>query len=391
MPGLHWITGPFYKQIKAIAWTRLEVILKADPDWKFNEQELYAENPKILAPDGRATRIELKGCDKEDSLVGVGLRSLRMDEAALTKQRVWTNILRPMLADHQAPAWFYTTPRGRNWLYDLYLRGQRNEEGWKSWRQPTTVNQYIKPEEIEQAKKDMSERLFRQEFMAEFLDDETGVFKRVRTCITGSLQEPKEGRFYVMGVDLAKTEDFSVLTVVDSVTRGVVAFERFQDVSWREQKLRIQKLAGKYNNALCVVDASGVGDPIVEDLQHSGLSLYYEDDRPGYKFTNESKARLIEQLQIAIEQRNITFPDIEELTEELLNYEYSITDHGRITYSAPDGKHDDCVISLALAVWGIRSYLHEAQVFQGKADQEPADRQGQGERIYEESAFSAGY
>lgn len=378
-PGLHWIVGPSYRQMKSIAWTRLKAILIPDSSWRFNEQDLYAENSNISDKEGRFTRIELKGCDKEDSLVGVGLRSLRVDEAALIKPTVWQTVLRPMLADYQAPATFYSTPRGRNWLYDLYMRGQSIDQiNWKSWRQPTEVNKFIKAEELLEAKKDMSERLYKQEFGAEFLDDETGVFKRVRACIVGELKKPVLGRYYVIGIDLAKSVDFTVLTVIDSVTREVVYHERFQQLEWREQKLRIQHVALAYNNALCVIDSTGVGDPIVEDLSLAGLSIYYENGKPGYKFSNESKTKLIEQLAIAIEQRQVTFPaQLTTLIDELMNYEYVLTENNRIKYSAPEGKHDDCVISLALAVWGIRSYLYTSQMAVKRLEEPTIDRQGQ--------------
>lgn len=377
-PGRHWLVGPNYRQIKSIAWTRLKAVLEVDNDWVFNEQELYAHNPNILDEKGTPTRIELKGADKEDSLVGVALKSLRVDEAALVKNHVWSQVLRPMLADYQAPAYFYSTPRGKNWFYDLYMRGVNGDSGWMSWRQPTAINAYIKPEEIEESKKDMTEMMFSQEIMAEFLSEETGVFKKIRQCIVGEYKQPVVGRFYVMGVDLAKTVDFTVLTVVDSVTREIVAWERFQDLAWSIQKVRVQQLAMKYNNALCVVDSTGVGDPIAEDLSRSGLSLWYQGDRAGFKFTNETKNQLINNLAIAIEQRRITFPNEPILVDELNAYEYSITDGGRIKYGAPDGKHDDAVISLALACWALKSQMVEAQILSTVADRTD-DRQGHGE------------
>jgi len=380
-PGLHWIVGPQYTQIKNIAWARLKSILRVDPDWKINEQELYVEYPGLRDDKGIPTRLTLKGADNEDSLVGVGLRSLRVDEAALIKNGVWEQILRPMLADYQAPAYFYTTPRGHNWLYDLYLKGQDPKETeWKSWRQPTSVNKYITAEEIENARKDMSSTLFSQEFLAEFLQDEAGVFKKIKQCIVGELESPITGRFYVMGVDLAKTQDFTVLIVMDSLTRQVVAFERFQDVLWGIQKVKIQQLAHRYNDALVVMDSTGVGDPIAEDLSNSNISLFYEKDYPGIKFTNTVKKQLIDQLAIAIEQRLITFPRIEVLVNELFDFGYEITPSGNITYSAPEGKHDDCVISLALANWGIRTQLHSAQVIQDHQER-VRDRVGQGQMV----------
>jgi hypothetical protein len=373
-PGLHWIVAPSYRQVKSICWRRLKAILNIDIDWKYNEQELSAEHPKI------GTRIELKGADNEESLKGMGLKSAGLDECAIMKSNVWPEIIRPMLADYRSPATFISTPKAKNWFYDLYMKGINGEKEWQSWRYPTSINQYILKDEIEQMKKDMSERLFRQEVLAEFLEDEAGVFQGIRSCIVGTLQSPSVGRFYVMGVDLAKTQDFTVLVVMDAITREVVAFERFSDISWTEQKVRIQRLAHKYNNSLTVIDSTGVGDPIAEDLRNANISLYYEGDKPGYKFTNESKARLIDQLALAIEQRLITFPNIEVMIEELRQFSYSISPGGRIIYGAPESKYDDCVIALALANWGIRTYLHSAQVLQ-KQEQEVIDKQGRGELI----------
>lgn len=382
-PGRHWLVGPNYRQIKSIAWTRLKAVLDVDKDWVFNEQELYAHNPKILDENKTPTRIELKGADKEDSLVGVAVKSLRVDEAALVKSNVWSLVLRPMLADHKAPAYFYSTPRGKNWFYDLYMRGVNGDDGWRSWRQPTSINSYISTDEISEMKRDMTEMMFSQEVMAEFLSEETGVFKKIRQCVVGSYKPPVVGRFYVMGVDLAKTVDFTVLTVIDSVTREVVAWERFQDLAWSIQKLRVQELARRYNNALCVIDSTGVGDPIAEDLSHSGLSLWYQGEKPGFKFTNDSKNQLINNLAIAIEQRRITFPSEPILVDELQAFEYSITDGGRIKYGAPDGKHDDAVISLALACWALKSQLVEAQMLQD-INIEEKDRQGHGNLVTSE-------
>jgi len=373
-PGLYFIIAPTYRQVKSINWVRLKQLLKNDPYWKFNEQELSAYHSL------KQIRIELKGADNENSLRGVGLRGVVLDECSTMKKNVWPEIIRPMLADSQGWAIFISTPKGKNWLYDLYMLALNGEKNWQSWHYPTSINSYIPQEEIDQMKKDMSERLFRQEVLAEFLEDEAGVFQGIRSCIVGALQPPIIGRFYVMGVDLAKTEDFSVLVVMDALTREVVAFERFSEIQWTEQKLRIQRLAHQYNNALVVIDATGIGDPIVEDLQNANISLYYEGDKPGYKFTNDSKMRLIEQLALSIEQRLITFPNIEVLVEELRQFTYQINSGGKIIYSAPEGKHDDCVIALALANWGIRTYLYSAQILQ-KQEKEVLDKQGQGELI----------
>lgn len=389
-PGLYWYVAPSYRQAKSISWVRLKVLLKDAYDlWKFNEQELYAEHISTGA------RIELKGADNEDSLLGVGLKGVVFDETARIRESVWTQIVRPMLADSKGWAIFISTPKGKNWFYDIFMKGAKGDPEWRSWKYPTSVNEYIDQAEIDQMKKDMPAVLFKQEVLAEFIDDSVGVFRGLTTCICGDLKDPVAGRFYVAGIDLAKYLDFTVITIVDSITREVVYQERFNDISWSEQKVRITQAVKRYNNAMCLIDATGVGDPIVEDLQNSGLSIHYEDGKPGYKFTNQSKCRLIDQLSIAIEQRQITFPpELVTMIEELRVFEYVISEGGVIKYQAPEGKHDDCVISLALAVWGIRNQLHEAQILrEDDVILSAQDRQGLGDRVsYEEEQDNyAGY
>ena len=236
----------------------------------------------------------------------------------------------------------------------------------------------------------MPTRLFNQEILAQFLDDETSVFKGIRKCAIGTFKEPEKGEFYVIGADLAKHQDWTVLTVMNAKSREVVAWERFQDISWTEQKSKIQMLANRYNNALVLLDSTGVGDPILDDLQAAMVSV------EGYRFSNESKKRLVNQLSVAIEQRLITFPNIDILVKELMEFELTVTKAGNFTYNAPSGKHDDAVISLCLAVWAIKSYIQSAQIIERRIDEEKPryeDRQGGGELInsIEQSTEKWGY
>lgn len=386
-PGLYYYIAPSYRQAKSIAWTRLKMLLRpALQYWKFNEQELYAEDLNTFG------RIELKGSDNEESLLGVGLKGVVFDESALISETVWTRIVRPMLADSKGWAIFISTPRGKNWFYDLYEVGRSGEDkDWKSWKYPTSVNAYIAQTEIDQMKKDMPERLFMQEIMAEFLDDSTGVFKGLQACIAGTLKKPELGRFYCSGIDLAKSEDFSTHCIIDSVTREVVFFDRFQDVKWTEQKLKFQNWSTQYNNSLCVIDSTGLGDPIVEDMTQSGMSIWYDDKgTPGFKFTQTSKKQLIENLCICIEQRLITIPPtLTVLIDELEKFEYKLTPGGNITYGAPDGRHDDCVIALALACWGLRGHMRTAHTLARGEElgSEDKDKQGGGEVVWKSSRF----
>ena len=158
-----WYVAPTYKMSKNIVWKKLKAKL-LDLKWakKVNETEL-----SILLKNG--TTIALKGADNADSLRGVGLDYLILDEFADIDPSAWFEVLRPTLADKQGKALFIGTPKGiANWSYDMYQNELRDSTSWKSFQYTTIDGGNVKPEEIESAKKDLDERTFRQEFMATF-------------------------------------------------------------------------------------------------------------------------------------------------------------------------------------------------------------------------------
>lgn len=285
-----------------------------------------------------------RSTDKWQHLVGEGLSFLVVDEAGRVPELAWQESLRPALIDYQGSALILGTPKGKNWFYREWLRGQDNEfPEYKSWKLPTHANPYIDPAEIEMARLSMPAETFKQEFMAEFLDRAAGVFRGVDSCIKPYQLPlpPVDGCRYFAGLDLAKYQDFTVLTIFDQAGK-MVFWDRFHRLDWELQLVRISPVVKKYN-ARVMVDSTGVGDPIFERLYRERLNVV------PYKFTNESKKRLIEQLILGIEQGQITFPNIPELLGEIDVFEYELGPTGTIRYNAPSGYHDDCVISLALA------------------------------------------
>lgn len=158
-----WYVAPTYKMSKNIVWKKLKAKL-LDLKWakKVNETEL-----SILLKNG--TTIALKGADNADSLRGVGLDYLILDEFADIDPDAWFEVLRPTLADKQGSALFIGTPKGiANWSYDLYQYELKDPAAWKSFQYTTIDGGNVKPEEIEAAKRDLDERTFRQEFLATF-------------------------------------------------------------------------------------------------------------------------------------------------------------------------------------------------------------------------------
>jgi len=215
---------------------------------------------------------------------------------------------------------------------------------------------------LKQKKPQIYNRFVMNDWSAEV---EGKVFKGIDNIISNGFVEPKTGFDYILGADFAKTHDFNVATIINRQTKHVDYVERWNNTSWNLTKERFAAISQKYNNALLIPDSTGVGDPIVEDLQRAGVRVYYtqkpggDNSTPGVKFTNVNKENMIEKLQISIEQGLITIPNFDDLIQELRDFECIMLPSRNYRYQAPVGKFDDCVISLALAVWGLFIYAPE--------------------------------
>ncbi len=210
---------------------------------------------------------------------------------------------------------------------------------------PTWANPHVDKKAIEDLRRILPEDSFRQEIEAQFLVDSAGVFRGIRDCIRGELEQPVPGQSYVLGLDLARLKDFTCLVVMNRQTRHVVAFERFNQVDWASQYQKIIALARKYK-AVVSADSTGIGDPIVEAIQGSGVRVI------PYKIGSAmAKQHLIDSLRVGIEKGHVSFPLIPILIKELSSYEYQVSPSGVVKFSAPGGVHDDTVVALALANW----------------------------------------
>lgn len=161
--GTYWIVSPTYRQGKQIHWRGLQQIVPREWILKKNEVEL-----SITLKNGSV--IELKGAENPDALRGVKLRGLVIDEIASIRNWdwLWSEVLRPTLTDYSAPALFISTPKGYNHFYELYSQGQQDDINYKSWRFTSYDNPYIPKGEIDNAKKELTEDTFYQEYMADF-------------------------------------------------------------------------------------------------------------------------------------------------------------------------------------------------------------------------------
>lgn len=298
--------------------------------------------PRVETPWG--SWLEVKSGENAAGLLGEELDLVIIDEASRIKKDVWTNYIFARLAMRKGKAVIISTPFGKNWFFEEWVKA---DALGNAFHFETRDNPYLPEGEWERAKEKLPEHTFKQEYMATFMEDASSVFRGVREVIDDTLRDVEPEGIYVMGCDLGKVNDYTVLTVMDQRTNSVVYWERFNQIDWVLQKARIEALARRYNDARVVIDSTGAGEPIYEDLKRAGLMV---DD---FKFNNTSKDNLITKLVIFIEQKLIRIPDIDELINELDSYAMILSDGGNRKYSAPSGLHDDAVISLALAVWNL--------------------------------------
>ena len=189
--------GPTFQQAKDIMWGMLKELL----DGTELIQSTHENTATMTLVNGR--KISLKGSDRPDTLRGVGLAYVVLDEYASMKVEVWEQIIRPTLSDVKGGALFIGTPAGKNHFYELFMEGEKDED-WDTFQFNSTDNPLIDPEEVEVARRTMSTQAFRQEFEASFVSFTGGIFKN--EWITYNEEEPESGN-YVIAVDPAGFED----------------------------------------------------------------------------------------------------------------------------------------------------------------------------------------
>ena len=347
--SIGWIAAPSYdlsekvfREVVVIAAERLRhriITLKE------HEKRLVLRNL-----GGGISEIRGKSTDNTTSLLGEGLNWLIVDEAARMKPAVWQSHLSQRLIDKKGWALLISTPCGWGWYYDLFRRGQGDDKDYESFCFPSWTNPHLDRSLIEAERERLPERVYRQEYLAEWIGGSGQVFSGVRDVAVGEWQEARKGEVLACGIDLAKTQDFTVVIVINRKWE-VVSMSRFNRIPWSAQVAKIRGVTDKYNHCRCLVDSTGVGDPIVESLRKEGVNA------DPYLFTSRSKTALIDNLVLLIEQKKITLPRPDlapELLEELESYQFSLTDAGTLRSSAPHGSHDDCVMALALAAWNLK-------------------------------------
>jgi len=293
--------------------------------------------PRISLRNG--AQIWARSIERGEALWGYGFDFVNFDEPAYVKnpQEVLT-LLRTRVLDRGGRIDYTGTPTVKNWYYELFKRGQEGEEGYFSMQGKTWENPYISRETLAWLEENLSEKERAVHIEGEFVEREGTVFayEEIASCIeeVENFGQAKEGHSYVSGWDIGLRRDWTVGITLDITQEPfrVVDFKRFKGGGWGRVYAEIRETAKRFWDCPVIVDSTGVGDPVVDELSDIGASGYCMSSR-------KAKFNLIHNLKMNL--KRVRFPYIRELVDEMCLYEWD-----------DKSLRCDCVIALALAVWG---------------------------------------
>lgn len=359
--GTVLLAAPTYKTAKNGTWAHLIGNLPTQ------YRKVHAGDMVIELTGGG--RVQVGSLDQPDNLRGLGadLTGIIVDEAAFVPDYAVLNVLRPMLMDNNGWLLAISTPKGRiGWFYNYWMRGQSDDpqdRAYASWQAPTWTNPTLRnlDEEIDDLRSSLPSNIFDQEIGAQFVDDAAAVFRNVQLAELApvpdgdGMPKPRPGWEYYAGVDFARTgRDWSVVTVLGRPRTGgdlqVAWMDRWGRLPDLEQ---VGRLAGTLQHW-------APWKVLAEENSFGGVYVSWMADRyrilvETFTTTAASKGPLITQAAAAFEFGRIdiwpqTHPLGRVLVNELLSYQRTQTASGNYQYSAPEGFHDDCVMSLCLAI-----------------------------------------
>jgi hypothetical protein len=258
-----------------------------------------------------------------------------------------------MLLDNDGDAIFIFTPKRKNHAHAAYVRAVGDDTGrWAAWHFTSHDNPHLSKDALVEITADMTEDAYRQEIMAEFLDNEGAVFRNIPACMLAPLDPTPvdhAGHQLIMAADWGKSNDYTALSVGCVTCRTEVDRDRFNQIDYHFQRGRLQVMYERWKPDLIMAESNSMGEAILDELQFQGLPV------TGFDTTPSSKPPLIENLALALERVEWQFQEDVIWSSELEAYEGVVSKMtGRTSYSAPEGVHDDTVMARAIMVWAGR-------------------------------------
>jgi len=295
------------------------------------------------------TTIWFKSSERPETIRGLSIQYAFIDESQDVKDIAWKQSILPTLTAAGKKCIITGTPKRKNWFYDIFMMGKSDTHtNYRSYHGASIDSPYVSQQFIEEQKRTLPPKIFKQEFLAEWQDNEGSEFQGIdKVCIWDNWPDRHRDMRVYGGLDIGNKGDYTVLTIIDELGRVLYV--------WRENKTEYSLIVDKvveickhYKVSDLLLEVNGVGDPIYEMVKKK-----YSRTTPLTQ-TQQTKENIIRRLMGDIQDNAIELPShnlFPSLSEELEIFEYEVLPSGKIRYTHPQGFHDDCVISLAMANW----------------------------------------
>jgi len=333
-----WVS-PVYNQANKVYEQIVSAFANTDIITKKDSQKL-----KIVFCNG--SMLQFFSAERYDNIRGFTFDYLVCDEFAFMDEKAWTEVLRATVLVKGKKVLLISTPKGKNHFYKLHQLDGINEQ-YKSFTMTSYDNPMINPSEIDDAKLTLPEMIFRQEYLAEFIDGSAMLFNNRQ------LTDNKSYGKGFAGIDLGRADDYSVLSIFNE--KGEQFYiERWRHSDWSTIVKNIANGLRTNNVQTALVEVNSIGDVIFEMLQKECSS--YCTIEP-FVTTNQSKKEIVESLIVANQNKEVKFLNVDWLDKELEMFTYEYNPKSRvIKYSATTGFHDDGVMASCLSYHAYSKY-----------------------------------
>jgi hypothetical protein len=293
--------------------------------------------------------IWFKSAERPETIRGLSINYAFIDEAQDCKDLAWKQSILPTLTAAGKKCIITGTPKRKNWFYDIFMMGKsQNHPNYRAYHGSSVDSPYVSQEFISEQQRTLPPKIFKQEFLAEWQENEGSVFQGLDlVCINENWPSLNNGLRTYGGLDIGNKGDYTVLTIIDEMGRVLYM--------WRDNKIEYSQIVDKvveiskhYKVSDLLIETNGPGDPLYEQIKKK-----YSRTSPLHQ-TNQTKENIIRRLMGDIQDIAIELPShnlFPTLAEELEIFEYEVLPSGKIRYTHPQGFHDDCVLSLAIANW----------------------------------------
>ena len=322
-----WVS-PVYKQSKKV----FEEMVLA-----FEGTGLIEKNATELTIKVGKSSLQFFSAERYDNIRGFTFDYLVCDEFAFMDEAAWTEVLRATVLVKGKKVLLISTPKGKNHFYNLFNLDGVNDQ-YKSFRMSSYDNPLINPSEIDDAKLTLPDHVFRQEYLAEFIDGGAGIF-------SPKYKEASGGVKFYGGVDLGRADDYSVLSIFNEKGEQVY-LNRWRHDTWSNITRQISEQINRFN-ATVNVEVNSIGDALIDQIKSQCKNPY--NVQP-FVTSAKSKNDIIESLAVATQTDAVTFLPIDWLQKEfdVFSFEYNAKSR-TIKYGAPYGFHDDGIMATAMA------------------------------------------